>query len=162
MFKYCLSPGRSGTQRSERRARKFKTFWKKTLGSSRFRYCCLQKYLKFRQSWSSEEVFINVFVIVFKLKVFVLAIVEAELQKVGRVLLCYFFTSCANFRRFYWTKVDWIVRPGYSSGGYILGCSQRFASCLQRSARIGPDLLCHMSSATCHPTTVICLLSQTC
>ena len=80
--------------------------------------------------------FINVFVIVFKLSVFVLAKVEAELQKVARVLLCYFFTSCANFRRFYWTKVDWIVRPGYSSGGYILGCFQRLASCLRRSARL--------------------------
>ena len=41
--------GRSGTQRSERRARKFKTFWKKTLGSSRFGYCCLQRYLMFLQ-----------------------------------------------------------------------------------------------------------------
>ena len=60
--------------------------------------------------------FINVFVIVFKLNVFVLAKVEAEFQKVAGVLLCYFFTSCANLRRFDWTKVDWIVRPGYSSG----------------------------------------------
>ena len=71
--------------------------------------------------------FINVFVIVFDLHVFVFAKVEAELQKVARLLLCYFFTSCVSFSRFYWTKVDWIVRPGYSLGRYILGCSQRLA-----------------------------------
>ena len=47
--------------------------------------------------------------------------------------------------------IDWIVGPGYSSGGYILGCSQCLASCLRHSARIGPDLLCH-----CHPLSVIC------
>ena len=74
--------------------------------------------------------FINVFVIVFDLHVFVFAKVDAELQKVARLLLCYFFTSCVSFRRFYWTKVDWIVRPGYSLGRYILGCSQCLASCL--------------------------------
>ena len=28
-----------------------------------------------------------------------------------------------------------IVRPGYTSGRYILGCSQRLASCLRHSAR---------------------------
>ena len=33
--------------------------------------------------------------------------------------------------------LDWIVRPGYSWGGYILGCSQRLASCLRHSAQIG-------------------------
>ena len=32
--------------------------------------------------------------------------------------------------------LDWIVRPGYSLGGYILGCSQRLPSCLRQSARI--------------------------
>ena len=32
--------------------------------------------------------------------------------------------------------LDWIVGPGYSSGWYILGCSQRLASCLWHSARI--------------------------
>ena len=36
--------------------------------------------------------------------------------------------------------LDWIVGPGYSWGGYILGCSQRLALCLRHSARIGPDL----------------------
>ena len=41
-----------------------------------------------------------------------------------------------------------IVGPGYSSGGYILGCSQCLASCLRHSAQIGPDLLCHPSSVT--------------
>ena len=35
--------------------------------------------------------------------------------------------------------LDWIVGPGYSWGGYILGCPQRHASCLCYSARIGPD-----------------------
>ena len=30
-----------------------------------------------------------------------------------------------------------IVGLGYSSSGYVLGCSQRLTSCLQRSARIG-------------------------
>ena len=34
----------------------------------------------------------------------------------------------------------------YSSGGFILRCSQRRALCLWQSARIGPDLLCHPSS----------------
>ena len=38
--------------------------------------------------------------------------------------------------------LDWIVRPGYSLGGYTLGCSQRLALCLLHSAGIGPDLLC--------------------
>ena len=46
--------------------------------------------------------------------------------------------------------LDWIVRPGYSWGGYILGCSQHLASCLRHSAQIGPDLLCHPSSVICH------------
>ena len=47
--------------------------------------------------------------------------------------------------------------------GYILRCSQRLASCLWPSAQIGPDLLCHPSSVTCHlssinhhPSSVIC------
>ena len=44
--------------------------------------------------------------------------------------------------------VDCIVGPGYSSGGYILGCSQCLASCLRHSAWIGPDLLCNPSSVT--------------
>ena len=35
--------------------------------------------------------------------------------------------------------LHWIVEPGYSWGGYTLGCSQRLASCLWHSARIGPD-----------------------
>ena len=34
--------------------------------------------------------------------------------------------------------LDWIVRPGYSLGGHILGCSQHLASCLQHSAPISP------------------------
>ena len=46
--------------------------------------------------------------------------------------------------------LDWIVRPGYSWGGYILGCSQRLASCLRHSAQNGPDLLCHPSSVIRH------------
>ena len=41
--------------------------------------------------------------------------------------------------------------PGYSSGGYILGYSQRLILCLRHSARIGPDQLCRPSSVTCHP-----------
>ena len=41
--------------------------------------------------------------------------------------------------------------PGYSSGGYILGYSQRLILCLWHSARIGPDQLCRPSSVTCHP-----------
>ena len=44
-----------------------------------------------------------------------------------------------------------IVRPGCSSGGYILGCSQHLASCLWHSARTGPGLLCQ-----CHPSSFIC------
>ena len=58
--------------------------------------------------------------------------------------------------------LNWIVRPGYSLGGYILGCSQCLASCLRHSACIGPNLLCHPSSiihrpssAICHPSPVI-------
>ena len=43
------------------------------------------------------------------------------------------------------SNLDWIVGPGNSSGGYILGCSQCLASCLRHSAQIGPDLLCHCS-----------------
>ena len=31
--------------------------------------------------------------------------------------------------------LDWIVGLEYSSGRYILGCSQRLASCLRHSAR---------------------------
>ena len=37
---------------------------------------------------------------------------------------------------------DWIIKLGYTSGGYILGRSQRPNSRLRHSARIGPDLLC--------------------
>ena len=58
--------------------------------------------------------------------------------------------------------LDWIIGPGYSLGGYILGCSQRLASCLRHSAHIGPNLHCHPSSiihrpssAICHPSPVI-------
>ena len=51
--------------------------------------------------------------------------------------------------------LDWIVWPGYSLGRYILGCSQRLASCLQHSAWIGPDPLCYPSSVTCHPSSAI-------
>ena len=36
--------------------------------------------------------------------------------------------------------LDWIVGSGHSWGGYILGCSQRLATCLRHSAWIGPDL----------------------
>ena len=31
--------------------------------------------------------------------------------------------------------LNWIIRMEYSPGRYILGCSQRLASCLQHSAR---------------------------
>ena len=50
----------------------------------------------------------------------------------------YFFETmhCAALRA---ADLDWIVGPGYSSGWYILGCSQSLASCLWYSARIGPD-----------------------
>ena len=34
--------------------------------------------------------------------------------------------------------LDWIVGPGYSSGGYILGCSQRLAF-LSNAAVGGPN-----------------------
>ena len=54
--------------------------------------------------------------------------------------------------------LDWIVGPGYSSGWYILGCSQRLALCLRHSPRIGPDLLCHPSSAIRRPTSAVCPL----
>ena len=60
--------------------------------------------------------------------------------------------------------LDWIVGPGYSLGGYILGCSQRLALCLRHSARIGPDLLYRPpfvirrpSSVICRPCTFLCV-----
>ena len=58
--------------------------------------------------------------------------------------------------------LDWIVRLGFNSGGYILGCWQCLASCLWHLAWIGPDLLCHLSyvirllsSATRRPSFVL-------
>ena len=51
--------------------------------------------------------------------------------------------------------LDWIVGPEYSSGGYILMCSQRLASCLRHSARTGPHLLCHPSAISGHPSSII-------
>ena len=36
--------------------------------------------------------------------------------------------SCAALRA---ADLDWIVRPGYSLGGYIPGCSQHLELCLQ-------------------------------
>ena len=38
--------------------------------------------------------------------------------------------------RSYAADLDWTVGPAYSLGGYILGYSQRLASCLWHSARI--------------------------
>ena len=43
--------------------------------------------------------------------------------------------------------LDWIVSPGYRPGGYILGRSQRLASCLRHSARIEPDLTLFVTDA---------------
>ena len=37
--------------------------------------------------------------------------------------------------RSYAADLDWTVGPAYSLGGYILGYSQRLASCLRHSAR---------------------------
>ena len=37
------------------------------------------------------------------------------------------------------TDLDWIVRPGYSSGGYILGCSQHLSL---SGTQLGLDLTC--------------------
>ena len=51
--------------------------------------------------------------------------------------------------------LDWIVGPGYSLSGYILGCSQRLASYLWHSAQIGPDRLCHPSSVIPRQSSVI-------
>ena len=52
--------------------------------------------------------------------------------------------------------LDWIIMPGYSLGGHILGCSERLALCLRHSARIGPNLLCHPSSIIRRPSSAIC------
>ena len=46
--------------------------------------------------------------------------------------------SCAAIRA---ADLDWIVGPEYSSGRYMLGCSQRLALCLRHSART--DILFH-------------------
>ena len=147
--KYCLWPGRSGTQRSERRARKFKTFWKKTLGSSRFRYWVNPDIVVYKNIWSfgnhgAVRKCLSMYLWLY------LNLMYLYLQKWTQsckkwVEHCCDILCCANFRRFYWTKLDWIVRPGYSLGGYILGCSQRHVLCLWQSAGIGPVLLCHPS-----------------
>ena len=50
------------------------------------------------------------------------------------------FTSTRSYAALRTADLDWIVRPGYSWGGYILGCSQRLTLCLRHSAQIGPDL----------------------
>ena len=53
-------------------------------------------------------------------------------------------------------------------GGYILGCSQCFTSCLRHSAWIGPDQLCHPSSIIHHPifdtswSVVVCWINLFC
>ena len=52
--------------------------------------------------------------------------------------------SCTALRA---ADLDWIVGPGHSWGGYILGCSQFLASCLRHSARIGPDLTLFVTDA---------------
>ena len=62
--------------------------------------------------------------------------------------LCWRLRFCLTRSYAALRAVDCIVGPGYSSGGYILGCSQCLASCLRHSAWIGPDLLCNPSSVT--------------
>ena len=42
------------------------------------------------------------------------------------IILIIITRSYATLRAAY---LDWIVGPGYSLGGYILGCSQRLSSC---------------------------------
>ena len=59
------------------------------------------------------------------------------------------FSRLQDYRVLESTRLD--RRAGIEFSRYILGCSQRLASCLRHSARIGPDLLCH-----CHPSSVIC------
>ena len=49
------------------------------------------------------------------------------------IILIIITRSYAALRAAY---LDWIVGPGYSLGGYILGYSQSLASCLRHSARI--------------------------
>ena len=72
----------------------------------------------------------------------------------------------------------WIVRPGYSSGEYILGCSQCLASwsvvCRPSSVIHYPSsvicdslcvvcdpwsVICYPSCVICHPSPVVCLMS---
>ena len=48
----------------------------------------------------------------------------------------YLFLGTRSYCALRAADLDWIVGPGYSSGGYTLGCSQRLASCLRHSARI--------------------------
>ena len=45
------------------------------------------------------------------------------------------FTITRSFAALLAADLDWIIGPEYSPGRYILGCSQRLASCLRHSAR---------------------------
>ena len=44
------------------------------------------------------------------------------------------FTITRSFAALLAADLDWIIGPEYSPGRYILGCSQRLASCLRHSA----------------------------
>ena len=57
----------------------------------------------------------------------ILAIQQLQLEKTLDVTRSYAALRAAD--------LDWIVGKGYSWGGYILGCSQRLASCLWHSAQ---------------------------
>ena len=51
---------------------------------------------------------------------------------VAKIIYIIYTRSYAALRA---ADLDWIVGLEYSSGRYILGCSQRLASCLRHSAR---------------------------
>ena len=66
----------------------------------------------------------------------------------------YLFLGTRSYAALRAADLDWIVRPGYSSGGDILRWSQHLALCLRHSARIC-FVICHPSSVICHPSSVI-------
>ena len=51
-------------------------------------------------------------------------------------IIIFNITNTRSYAALRAADLDWIVGPGYSPGGYILGCSQRLASCLRHSAQV--------------------------
>ena len=53
----------------------------------------------------------------------------------GNIIIIIVFIVTRSYAAQWAADLDWIIGPEYSPGRYILGCSQRLASCLRHSAR---------------------------